>query len=221
MKKIFIINGSPRKNWNTAKMCKSFSDGANSKGIETEIINLYDFNFSGCRSCFACKLKEGKNFGRCAYPDELTPVLDKIAQADGLVLATPIYNMNISGMMKCFLERLTFPYFEYKEGYPSIAPKKFETAVIYTMNISEEVSNQMLLNMYELFEWNIATAFTNPIRICAYDTCQFSDYSKYVNEIYDPEHKRQQFEEQLPKDIKKAFIAGAKMAERVINENQF
>lgn len=77
MKKIFIINGSPRKNWNTAKMCRSFADGANSKGIETEIINLYDFNFSGCRSCFACKLKDGKNFGKCSYPDEITPILEK------------------------------------------------------------------------------------------------------------------------------------------------
>ena len=90
MKKIFIINGSPRKNWNTAKMCRSFADGANSKGIETEIINLYDFNFSGCRSCFACKLKDGKNFGKCSYPDEITPILEKISQGYGLVFDSPI-----------------------------------------------------------------------------------------------------------------------------------
>lgn len=65
-KQIYIINGSPRKNWNTAHMCKSFSQGAETKGINTEIINLYDINFKGCRSCFACKLKGGKNFGKCS-----------------------------------------------------------------------------------------------------------------------------------------------------------
>ena len=89
-KKIYIINGSPRKNWNTGKMCKSFSEGAASQGIDTEIINLYDINFKGCRSCFSCKLKDGKNFGRCSFPDELSPLLDKISQADRLVLASPI-----------------------------------------------------------------------------------------------------------------------------------
>lgn len=123
MKKIFIINGSPRKNWNTAKMCRSFADGANSKGIETEIINLYDFNFSGCRSCFACKLKDGKNFGKCSYPDEITPILEKISQGDGLVFASPIYFGEVTGVMRCFIERLMFPFFQYEEGYPSIAPK--------------------------------------------------------------------------------------------------
>ena len=113
-KKIYIINGSPRKNWNTAKMCESFANGAKSKGAEVEIINLYDIDFKGCRSCFACKLKNGKNLGRCAYPDELIPVLDKISQADGLVLASPIYCGDVTGMMRCFIERLTFPFFEYK-----------------------------------------------------------------------------------------------------------
>ena len=82
-KKVIILNGSPRKNWNTYKMCESFANGVKESGAKAEIINLYDIDFKGCRSCFACKLKDGKNFGRCAYPDGLTPILDKIAQGDG------------------------------------------------------------------------------------------------------------------------------------------
>lgn len=83
-KKIYIINGSPRKNQNTAKMCSSFAQGVESTGIEAEIINLYDLNFKGCQSCFACKLRGGKNLGRCAYPDDLKEVLNKVSYSNGI-----------------------------------------------------------------------------------------------------------------------------------------
>lgn len=214
MKKIFIVNGSPRKNCNTAKMCKSFSEGIKSRGIETEIINLYDLNFKGCKSCFACKLLDGKNFGKCSYPDELTPVLDKIANANGLVFASPIYFLGVTGMMRCFIERLMFPFFQYEEGYPSTAPKKFPTAVIYTMNLPEKPAEEMLLNTMKDFEWGIEKAFSKPVRICAYDTYQFSDYSKYAAKCFDIKHKQRQRDEQFPKDLQVAYKEGAKMANR-------
>jgi len=217
MKKVYIINGSPRKNWNTDKMCKSFAKGVESKGIETEIVYLYDYNFSGCRSCFACKLKGGKSFGKCAFPDDITSALEKISHGDGLVFASPVYMGGVTGMMRCFLERLTFPFFEYKQGYPSLAPKKFPTAVIYTMNVTEDLSNQMYPNMMGNFEWVIETAFSKPVRICAYDTYQFSDYSKYVSDCFDPVHKKKQSEEQFPKDLQTAFDEGVKMAERILS----
>ncbi|MFR1504089.1 MAG: flavodoxin family protein [Opitutales bacterium] len=216
-KQIYIINGSPRKNWNTAHMCKSFSQGAETKGINTEIINLYDINFKGCRSCFACKLKGGKNFGKCSYPDELTPILDKISYSDGLVFATPIYFGDVTGAMRSLLERLAFPFFEYKAGYPSIAPRKFPTAVIYTMNVTEDLSNQMYHNVMEMFEWAIETAFTKPVRICAWDTYQFNDYSKYEVECFDVAHKKKQHNEQFPKDLQNAFNQGIIMAEKILN----
>jgi len=218
MSKIYLINGSPRKNENTAKMCESFAKGAQSKGIETEIINLYDIDFKGCRSCFACKLKGGKSFGKCGYPDGLTPLLDKISQADGIVLASPVYFGNVTGVMRCFAERLMFPFFEYKDGYPSIAPKKLQTAVIYTMNVPQELSDQMYPAMMKGFEWGIGTVFTRPVRICAFDTCQFADYSKYAADCFDPVHKARQKAEQLPKDLQTAFNEGVKMAQKITGQ---
>ncbi len=62
-KQVYIINGSPRKNWNTSKMCESFAKGVVKTGNSAEIINLYDVDFKGCRACYACKLKDGKNYG--------------------------------------------------------------------------------------------------------------------------------------------------------------
>jgi multimeric flavodoxin WrbA len=211
MKKVIILNGSPRKNWNTYKMCESFANGVKESGAEAEIINLYDVDFKGCRSCFVCKLKGGKNFGRCAYPDGLTPILEEISQADGVVLASPIYFGDVTGVTRSLIERLLFPFFEYKEGYPSIAPKKLKTAVIYTMNVNEELANEMYQDLFGKIEWFMEIAFTKPIRICAYDTYQFADYDKYVCETFDKNHKMKQKEEQLPKDLQKAYQAGLNM----------
>ena len=64
--KVIGINGSPRKNCNTATMVKKALDGAQSKGAKTELIHLYDLDYKGCKSCFACKLKDGKSYGICA-----------------------------------------------------------------------------------------------------------------------------------------------------------
>lgn len=220
MKKVFIMNGSPRENWNTAKMCKSFSDGLQTKGIETEIVNLYDIDFKGCRSCFACKLNGGKNFSRCAYPDELTSVLDKISHADGLVVASPIYFGDVTGVVRCFTERLMFPFFQYDGKFSSTAPKKLETALIYTMNVNEDACNQMYTDFMKRIDWFYEKVFgTTPVRIFAFDTYQFSDYSKYASECFDPVHKKKQLEEQLPKDLNTAFNEGVKMAERINNGN--
>ena len=211
MKKVFILNASPRKNWNTYKMCESFANGVKASGAEAEIVNLYDVDFKGCRSCFACKLKGGKNFGRCAYPDGLTPILDKISQADGVVLASPIYFGDVTGVARSLIERLFFPFFEYKEGYPSIAPKKLKTAVIYTMNVDENLANEIYSDLFNKVEGFMEIAFSKPQRICAFDTYQFSDYDKYVCEVFDKNHKLKQREEQLPKDLEKAYQAGLNM----------
>ena len=215
-KKIYVINGSPRKQWNTAQMCESFAKGAKDNGAEIEIIHLYDLDFKGCRSCFACKLKDGKNFGRCAYADELASLLDKISQADGIVLASPIYCGDVTGVMRCFIERLTFPFFEYKQGYPSIAPKRLKTAMIYTMNVTEELANQMYPNMFNRTEFMIETVFTKPERIFAYDTYQFNDYDKYVVETFDKNEKLKHKNEQFPKNLQKAYDEGVKMAKQIL-----
>ena len=208
MSKVIILNASPRKSWNTHKMCESFARGVAESGAEAEIINLYDVDFKGCRSCFACKLKGGKNFGRCAYPDGLTPVLDKISKADGLVLASPVYFGDVTGVARCCIERIFFPFFEYKEGYPSIAPKKLKTAVIYTMNVDEKLGNMIYADLFKRIESFMEIAFSKPERICAFDTYQFSDYDKYVCEVFDKNHKLKQREEQFPKDLEKAYQAG-------------
>ena len=59
--KTILLNGSPRKNWNTALMLKVARKGAESAGAETEYIDLFDLTYTGCRSCMACKRKGGEH----------------------------------------------------------------------------------------------------------------------------------------------------------------
>lgn len=70
--KVIAINGSPRKKWNTATLLEKVIEGVASQGAKTELVHLYDLSFKGCISCFACKLKDGKSYGRCAVQARLT-----------------------------------------------------------------------------------------------------------------------------------------------------
>ena len=69
--KAIFINGSPRKKWNTFKALESAMKGAQDAGAECELVNLYDIDFKGCKSCFACKIKNSKTNGVCALKDDL------------------------------------------------------------------------------------------------------------------------------------------------------
>ena len=79
-----FFNASPRKGWNTYKMLEAAKAGAEEAGAETELVNLYDIKFPGCKSCFACKLKNAKTDGVCA-------ILERARQADVLVLGSHVY----------------------------------------------------------------------------------------------------------------------------------
>ena len=70
--KTIIINASPRKNWNTAQLLKEAQKGAEEAGSETEYIDLYSLDFTGCRSCLACKRK-GAVRCKCYWKDDLSP----------------------------------------------------------------------------------------------------------------------------------------------------
>jgi len=116
--KTVLINGSPRKNWNTHKLLMEAERGAMEAGSTTEIVHLYDLNYKGCVSCFACKLKEGKTNGICAIRDDLRPVLERIVAADALIIGSPIYYKNLTAETLAFVEKLLFAmmYYEYEEN---------------------------------------------------------------------------------------------------------
>ena len=214
---VIAINGSPRKNGNTATILNKALEGASSQGSTTELINLYDLNFKGCVSCFACKLKGGKSYGKCAYKDDLTPVLEKIESADAVILGSPIYFSEVTGEMRSFMERLIFPYLVYDKNYSSLNEKKKPIGLIYTGNVPEsmmkEVEYDRILSRYE----NLFEKFMGPTEsLFVTDTYQFSDYSKYVATAFDESAKAKRRQEEFPKDCEKAFEMGIRFVSNTL-----
>lgn len=212
--KVIAINGSPRKNANTATLLKKALEGASSQGAETELINLYDFNYKGCISCFACKRIGGKSYGKCAINDDLAPILKKIEEADALIFGSPIYFGDTTGAIRSFMERLMFPYAVYEENYPSLFKKKISTGFIYTMNISDDyVDEAGYKHNFKITENFMRNIFGSSESLLVTDTYQFDDYSKYVSTVWNEEKKAKRREEEFPNDCKKAFEMGVRFAQ--------
>lgn len=211
--KVIAINGSPRKNGNTSTLLEHALNGASSNNADTEMIHLYDLSYRGCMSCFACKKIGGKSYGKCVLNDALTAVLDEAAQADVIIVGSPIYLHAETGAMRSFIERLLFPFISYTPNYVSIAPKKIRTGLVYTMNIPEDLIEPSNLDVVINTTQNQLTrVFGSCDVLFATDTYQFDDYSKYVSTVWDAAAKTKRYEEVFPLDCKKAFKMGARLS---------
>jgi multimeric flavodoxin WrbA len=141
--KLLAFNGSPRKKWNTAQLLEHALEGAESEGAKTKLYHLYELDFTGCTSCFACKRAGGKSYGHCAVKDDLQPILEKIGKADAILIGSPIYLGITTGITRCFLERLVYPYLVYDMERSSLFRKKIRTAFIYTAGATDEMLQEM------------------------------------------------------------------------------
>lgn len=210
VKKLIAFNGSPRKKWNTHTLLEHALAGAKSRDAEVELINLYDIDYKGCRSCFACKRK-GAMLEQCAIKDDLLPVLKKVRDCDAVLLGSPVYLGCVTGEMRSFMERLLFPYKSY-DGKPSTFPKKIKSAFIYTMNIR---ANELPAYGYETFLKTDARllreVFGEAETMLVTETQQFSDYNNYAASRFDGDARKQRHETVFKEDCAKAFELGARL----------
>jgi multimeric flavodoxin WrbA len=210
--KVIAINASPRKKWNTATLLAKVIEGAVSQGAEASLVHLYDLQYKGCISCFACKTRGGESYGTCAIQDDLTPVYRQIKEASALVLGSPVYFGDVTGAMRSFLERLLFPYLVYDHQPRTLFPAKIRTVWIYTMNAHEETAKQR--NYDRLFSDNeslMRMIFGRSESLMSYNTYQFPDYSKVVADRFDVVQKEKRRREVFPKDCQKAYDMGASL----------
>ena len=215
MKKIYAVNGSPRKNGNTAQLLQKALEGAASAGAEVKLIQLADLNFSGCRSCFACKKLANPSPG-CILKDDLAEILKELFQADGIIMGSPIYFGAETGLYRNFLERLFFPMLRYTNPPSSRAEKKIDFGFIYTMNVPENLMDEYGYNAYLQSQSQTPGLIFNSRNIYtlyACDTHQFDDYSKYECTLFDAGHKAEMRKTQFISDLAKAFEMGRKLAE--------
>ena len=211
MKKIMIIDGGPRKNMNTAAMVESFAKGVREAGAEVKHVRLYDIdNYKGCYSCMACQQKD-KRVPSCRFRDGLTDILAECAEADGLVIASPIYYGEITAMTRAFYERLTFPWLSYKDGTFD-APKRMPVTMIYTMNATPEQAVNMPGGLHSV-EMFLGMALGCQVEVVmANNTTQVNDYSRYHFADGTAEAKKQWRDTHWEEDLQKAYEAGKRMA---------
>lgn len=99
--KVIAINGSARKDGNTAILLNTVLSELQAAGIETEFIQLAGGTVTPCKACWACGGK-----GNCVHKaDAFCAVFEKMKQADGILLGSPVYSANVSASMQALLER--------------------------------------------------------------------------------------------------------------------
>ena len=209
--KTVIVNAGPRKNWNTAKLMNAAKEGCDAAGMETEYVHLYDLVFTGCRSCMVCKRKGMTNPCKCYWKDMLQPVIDSVFTADRLLIGSPVYFGEPTGMFRNFLERVCFPLFSYND-YSSIYEGKTDVGIFLTMNVNEEFYTKSYQKKFEeefaAFRFMKGKTELFP----SFDTLQVSDYSKHEMGSFSEEHKRQMNETIFKKDLERAYDVGKNWA---------
>lgn len=105
--KVIGINGSARKDGNTAILIRTVFEELNRNGIDTELIQLPEVKINPCRMCEGEECLVCMQKGACVFSnDDFHTIFEKILEADGLVLGSPVYGADISSKMKIFIDRL-------------------------------------------------------------------------------------------------------------------
>ena len=101
--KILLINGSPRKNGNTARALAEMEAVLVKEGLECETVQVGNLEIRGCIGCKSCR----KN-GKCVFDDAVNEVAKKFEAADGIVIGSPVYYASANGTLIAFLDRLFY-----------------------------------------------------------------------------------------------------------------
>ena len=208
--KTIVINASPRRKWNTAQLMKEAAKGAESVGAEVEYIDLYKLDLHGCMSCIICK-KEGKERYKCYWKDDLSPLIERILDADNLIIGSPIYLSEPTSHYRALLERLIFCILSY-DNHSSYYEGKVNVALFYTMNAPkdyyETMMKQYLESSAQVFHMLNGEVEIYPV----FNTLQVNDYSKYSMAAFDEKNKKLNHEKQFPIDLETAFKIGARLS---------
>lgn len=109
-KKVLILSGSPRKGGNSDMLCDEFARGAEESGHQVEKIRVSEKNIHPCVACYHCR----DNGGECVFKDDMADVLQKMIDADVLVLASPVYFYSIDAQLKAVIDRTVARWLEVK-----------------------------------------------------------------------------------------------------------
>lgn len=207
-KKIIVINAGPRKGWNTDTLITEAAKGAESAGATLERFDLFRLEkYTGCISCFGCKKEKFK--GRCIYRDGLTPVLDAIREADGVIIGSPNYLGNLTASFRALYERLIFQNLTYNAEAPCCNTHPIPVLLIMTSNAEDT----MYANLLDEYKQTMST-FVGPTKVhVSGNTLQLKDYSKtdWPWTYFDIESKIDRHETVFQDEVRKVYQMGVEL----------
>lgn len=110
MKNVLILSGSPRRGGNSDILCDEFARGALDAGNRAEKIRVAEKKIGYCRACYYCR----DNNGACILKDDMADVLQKMIDADVIVLASPVYFYSVDAQLKAVIDRTLARWTEVK-----------------------------------------------------------------------------------------------------------
>lgn len=109
-KKVLVLSASPRIHGNSDLLCDEFAKGAKEAGHDVEKILVAEKSIGYCRACYACKAN-----GECVIKDDMASVLQKMIDADVIVLASPVYFYSVDAQLKALIDRTVARWTEVKD----------------------------------------------------------------------------------------------------------
>ena len=206
--KTVVINAGPKRRDMNAQLARSAAKGAESVGSQVEYVDLYKLDLCGCRSCLICK-QEGKS-GKCYWRDELSPLIERILDADCLLIAAPIFFTEPTSHYRALIERLIFCILSY-DATPPYYESKLNVGLFFTMNMPKELYDTYRGSIE--FSANSLSMLNGEVKVYpVFNTLQVRDYSKYSMAAFNEEDKTAYREENFPIDLENAFKIGAELS---------
>jgi len=153
--KVLLINGSPRKNGNTAVALSEVAKTLEAEGIATETFWLGTKPVRGCISCFSCQKQQ---LGKCVFDDDVcNSLIARCGEVDAFVVGSPTYFGQPAGALLAVLQRVFFSGRANVEGKPAacvaICRRGGSTAAFQCLNMPFEMLNSIMIGSQY---WNVA-----------------------------------------------------------------
>ena len=153
--KVLLINGSPRKEGNTYLALTEVANQLHKNGIETEMLNIGTKPVRGCIACGSC---HAQGLGHCVFDDDLcNRAIEMLGQADGLIIASPVYYGQPNGTLVSLIQRMLYAGGAKAQNKPvaavAVCRRGGGTSALQTMLMPFQLLNMPIVTSQY---WNIA-----------------------------------------------------------------
>lgn len=160
--KVVAFNGSPNKEGNTYHAIKLVADELEKEGIEIEVVHIGNKKIRGCMACNKCRVNMDE---KCIFEDDVVnEMVQKLKEADGIILGSPVHYTDMAGTMKSFLDRLFYVsgangnFLKHKVGVSVVAVRR--TGGLTAVNQLNSYLNYSEMIIPTSYYWNVIHGMT-------------------------------------------------------------